>query len=155
MGTPLRGINTFPQVDNCRQVGDTSAMKIAVHLARHRRLAAWVGLSLLLHLFALVLIDGLWAPAPAVIGTPVALRLVRARPDEVAPAALPPPAPAPVQAAAEAPALPPSTPIAPASNAAADTPAAPPPAATSASHRCKCRAATACACRPRPPSPMR
>ena len=132
MGTPLRGINTIPQVDNCRQVGDTSAMKIAVHLARHRRLAAWVGLSLLLHLFALVLVDGLWAPAPAAIGTPVALRLVRERPDKVAPAAVPPAAPpparAPVRAAAEAAAAPPSTPITPASSATA-APATPPPAA--------------------------
>ena len=76
--TPLSRINTTPQVDNCRQVGNTSAMKIAVHLARHRRLAAWVGLSLLLHLLAFVLIDAMTAPRPPAIGTPLALRLVRA-----------------------------------------------------------------------------
>jgi len=77
-GPPLSWINTIPQVDNCRQVGDTSGMKIAVHLARHRRLVALGGLSLLLHLLALAWIDTLSAPPAPAIGTPMALRLVRA-----------------------------------------------------------------------------
>lgn len=68
-------------------------MKIAVHLARHRRLVAWVGLSLLLHLLALALFDGLLAPPPARSGAPLALRLVRERP---APAAAQPALPLPV-----------------------------------------------------------
>jgi len=93
-------------------------MKIAVHLARHRRLVALGGLSLLLHLFAFVWIDTLVTARPPVVGMPLALRLVRERP-AVAPARPPPPAeqapeqatpPAPVHAATEplpAPALPP------------------------------------------------
>jgi hypothetical protein len=82
LGPPLSRINTIPQVDNCRQVGHTSAMKIAVHLARHRRLVAFGGLSLLLHLFAFVWIDTLVTARPPVAGMPLALRLVRERPAE-------------------------------------------------------------------------
>jgi hypothetical protein len=70
-------------------------MKIAVHLARHRRLAALGGLSLLLHLFAFAWIDALSSPPPPAIGQPIALRLVRS----TAPAAPPPraqPRPEPV-----------------------------------------------------------
>jgi hypothetical protein len=79
-------------------------MKIAVHLARHRRLAALGGLSLLLHLFAFVWIDALVTAPPPVTGMPLALRLVRERPAAV-PAKPAPPVeqatpPAPVQAAA-------------------------------------------------------
>ncbi len=55
-------------------------MKIAVHLARHRRLVALGGLSLLLHLFAFVWIDTLVTARPPVAGMPLALRLVRERP---------------------------------------------------------------------------
>ena len=91
-------INTIPQVDNSRQVGHTSAMKIAVHLARHRRLAALVGLSLLLHLFAFVWIDTLVTARPPVVGMPLALRLVRER------AALAPAKPAPPKEQARPPA---------------------------------------------------
>jgi len=53
-------------------------MKIAVHLARHRRLVALGGLSLLLHVLAFALVDALVAPPPAQVGTPIALRLARA-----------------------------------------------------------------------------
>ncbi len=53
-------------------------MKIAVRLARHRRLAALGGLSLLLHLLAFVWIDAKLTAPPPVSGTPLALRLVRA-----------------------------------------------------------------------------
>lgn len=53
-------------------------MKIAVRLARHRRLAALGGLSLLLHLLAFVWIDTALTAPPPVSGTPLALRLVRA-----------------------------------------------------------------------------
>lgn len=92
-------------------------MKIAVHLARHRRLAAWVGLSLLLHLLAFILIDGLVVPRPPAIGTPLALRLVPAqpapppaRPAQTAPAARALPAAPPAQAAEPAPASRPAPP---------------------------------------------
>jgi len=93
-------------------------MKIAVHLARHRRLVALGGLSVLLHLFAFVWIDTLVTARPPVVGMPIALRLVRERP-AVAPARPPHPAqqapeqatpPAPVHAVTEplpAPVLPP------------------------------------------------
>ncbi|MBD8530172.1 MULTISPECIES: DUF3108 domain-containing protein [unclassified Massilia] len=91
-------------------------MNIAVHLARHRRLAAWVGLSLLLHLLALALIDTLVrSPAPPEIGTPLALRLAATH------AAAPPadmqptpeaPASAPTAAPTEAPTELPPTPVA-------------------------------------------
>jgi hypothetical protein len=53
-------------------------MKIAVHLARHRRLVAPGGLSLLLHVLVLALLDTLIAPPPAQVGTPIALRLAQA-----------------------------------------------------------------------------
>lgn len=52
--------------------------KIAVHLARHRRLVALVGLSLLLHLLALACIDALVSPPPLRIGAQIALRLAPA-----------------------------------------------------------------------------
>jgi hypothetical protein len=133
---PLSVINTFPQVDNCRQVGHTSAMKIAVHLARHRRLVALAGLSLLLHLLALACIDALVSPAPPRIGTPLALRLVRAgAPARKAVAAQKAPTPAAAAAAAlpEQPrlALPPMQPLLPAPDAAAGA-SAPAPASSAA-----------------------
>jgi hypothetical protein len=53
-------------------------MKIAVHLARHRRLVALGGLSLLLHVLAFALLDILVAAPPAQVGTPIALRLAHA-----------------------------------------------------------------------------
>jgi hypothetical protein len=102
-------------------------MKIAVHLARHRRLVALGGLSLLLHLLAFAWIDALVAPPPPRIGAPIALRLVhnqapaqatvaaqsaRAQPR----AALPPPL---ARASGQAhPALPPMRPLLPAADAA-------------------------------------
>ncbi|MEW6371808.1 MAG: DUF3108 domain-containing protein [Pseudomonadota bacterium] len=110
-------------------------MKIAVHLARHRRLLALGGLSLLLHLLALAWI------APRVdldphqaAGTPIALRLQRAAPPPAAPprpaaqpAGAPSPAASPDSAAAppSSPALPPLRPLlpAPATPAADDGPA--------------------------------
>ena len=125
---PLSRINTSPQVDNCRQVGNTSAMKIAVHLARHRRLVAWVGLSLLLHLLAFALLDVLVTPSPPpASGAPLALRLVDERvaalPAEADPAPAPAAAASPLSSAA-APALPlPATPVV------ASPPALPHPAA--------------------------
>jgi hypothetical protein len=100
-------------------------MKIAVHLARHRRLVALGGLSLLLHLLALACIDALVSPAPPRIGTPLALRLVRAG----APAHKAEAAPPQVAAAAAPlpekphPALPPMQPLLPAPDAAGDAPA--------------------------------
>lgn len=105
-------------------------MKIAVHLARHRRLAALGALSLLLHLFAFVWIDTLVTARPPLVGTPLALRLVRERP-AVAPATPAPPIeqallpPAPAQAAARPrPAPAPSPQPAPASEALAPAVAA-------------------------------
>jgi hypothetical protein len=71
-------------------------MKIAVHLARHRRLVALGGLSLLLHVLAFALLDALVAPPPAQVGTPIALRLAHA----AAPAAAIPATAAPQPAAA-------------------------------------------------------
>lgn len=89
-------------------------MKIAVHLARHRRLAAWVGLSLLLHLLALALIDTLVRPPPPPeIGTPLALRLA-AMHDGVG-----------LADAQPAPETPPSTPAAVSMGAPADLPPTP------------------------------
>jgi hypothetical protein len=108
-------------------------MKIAVHLARHRRLVALGGLSLLLHVLAFALLDALVAPPPAQVGTPIALRLARA----AAPAASLPPtaaahseagtssassnaaAPAPAQPRAQLPAM---QPLLPASDKAARAP---------------------------------
>ena len=93
----------------------TSAMNIAVHLARHRRLAAWVGLSLLLHLLALALIGTLVRPPPPPeIGTPLALRLAAAH--AVAPPAAAQPAPetpasAPTATPTDSPAELPPTPV--------------------------------------------
>jgi len=100
-------------------------MKIAVHLARHRRLLALGGLSLLLHLLALVWIGGRSErSARADLGAPIALRLAQsaAAPRAAAPepTALPAPAPAPTTAPA-----PPAD--APAGEAAASAPAAMPP----------------------------
>jgi len=99
-------------------------MMIAVHLARHRRLVALGGLSLLLHLFALAWFDTLVTAPPPATGMPIALRLVRERP---APAPSPPPTPSP-PARAPAPTRPVPTPAA----AAAATPPAAPVAATQA-----------------------
>jgi hypothetical protein len=110
-------------------------MKIAVHLARHRRLVALGGLSLLLHLFAFVWIDGLITSPPPVAGTPIALRLVRER-APVAPAPLPAPLPVPLPEPHEAqprqapPAPPPAAAQAPSTAALPDAPATPPAAAT-------------------------
>jgi len=59
-------------------------MKIAVHLARHRRLVALGGLSLSLHVLAFALLDGLVAPPPAQVGAPIALRLAHAAPPAAA-----------------------------------------------------------------------
>ena len=110
-------------------------MKIAVHLARHRRLVALGGLSLLLHLFAFVWIDTLVTARPPVVGTPLALRLVRERPAPTLPA--PPTAhatepPAQAQAAAPAAPLPAAAPALPAQSAAATGAPAPAPAPASA-----------------------
>jgi len=106
-------------------------MKIAVHLARHRRLVALGGLSLLLHLLAFAWIDALVAPPPR-IGAPVALRLVHkqaAAQKTAAPSAQAQPQAAPASPLAHAsgparPALPPMRPLLPAAGAA--DPAAPP-----------------------------
>ncbi|MFC5478901.1 DUF3108 domain-containing protein [Massilia suwonensis] len=105
-------------------------MMIAVHLARHRRLVALGGLSLLLHLLALALIDALVAPPPARIGAPIALRLVNdAAPSgktAAAPTAPPPdapasaPAPPSTETRAELPAM---QPLLPASETPPGTPA--------------------------------
>lgn len=96
----MRLINTTGQVDNCRQLGHTSAMKIAVRLARHRRLAALGGFSLLLHLLAFVWIDAVVTAPPPVSGMPLALRLAHApaAPAKPVPTLEPKaPPPAPVQ----------------------------------------------------------
>ncbi|WP_136221420.1 DUF3108 domain-containing protein [Massilia sp. Mn16-1_5] len=95
-------------------------MKIAVHLARHRRLVALGGLSLLLHLLAIALIDALVAPPPVEVGAPIALRLVRetAAPAQTAAAQAPmaeatqasAPAPSPAPPRAELPAMQPLLP---------------------------------------------
>jgi hypothetical protein len=98
-------------------------MKIAVHLARHRRLVALGGLSLLLHLLAFAWIDALVASPPPPIGAPLALRLVRqqAPAQKTVPAqsarAQPQAAAAPTQAHPSGqarPALPPMRPLLPA-----------------------------------------
>ena len=81
-------------------------MKIAVHLARHRRLVALGGLSLLLHAFAFALLDALVAPPPVQVGAPIALRLVR----ETA-------APARATTAQAAPSTAASSPVAPSASA--------------------------------------
>lgn len=121
-------------------------MKIAVHLARHARLLALCGLSLLLHLLALAL----FAPRLDLAdqgppGTPLALRLETAPPPAAAPlaqatqAAQAEAAPAPaVPGAAAAPerrlaaapsaSLPPMTPLLPAPSSAGPPAAAPVPA---------------------------
>ncbi|MGJ9416778.1 DUF3108 domain-containing protein [Massilia sp. CMS3.1] len=104
-------------------------MKIAVHLARHRRLVAWVGLSLLLHLLAFAVLDVLVTPSPPPDnGAPLALRLVDERLAALPTQADPAPAPAPAAsppASAAAPALPlPALPVL------ASPPALPDPAAT-------------------------
>jgi hypothetical protein len=120
-------------------------MKIAVHLARHRRLAALGGLSLLLHLFALAWIDAFSSPPPPAIGQPIPLRLVRSAtpavpparvqplPEPVAraaaaarPAARPPAAPTPTLAPALAGAAPAAAPAAAATAATDLTPGTPP-----------------------------
>lgn len=110
-------------------------MKLAVHLARHRRLLALCGLSLFLHLLALAWIGGRWergAARPA--GSPIALRIehaavARAAPqaESTAPAPAPvPPAPAP--GAAPAPVtLPPLRPLLPGEPAAGSPDAGPGP----------------------------
>jgi hypothetical protein len=106
-------------------------MKIAVHLARHRRLVALGGLSLLLHLLALAWIDALVAPPPPRSGAPIALRLVHkqaaaqktvaAQPTQAQAAPAAPLAHASGQAR---PALPPMRPLLPApASGAADPPA--------------------------------
>jgi hypothetical protein len=108
-------------------------MKIAVHLARHRRLVALAGLSLLLHLLALACIDALVSPPPPQIGTPLALRLARsAAPARKAVAAQAAPTRAAAAAAPEKPhlALPPMQPLLPAPDVVADA-GAPVPASTS------------------------
>ncbi|WP_162244821.1 DUF3108 domain-containing protein [Massilia sp. Leaf139] len=97
-------------------------MKIAVQLARHRRLVAWVGLSLLLHLLALASLDVLIAPPAPAIGAPFALRLVRERPPATQASAQPSAArpeavPEPEQTP---PALPPMRPVLPAAATTAD-----------------------------------
>ena len=104
-------------------------MKIAAHLARHRRLVALGGLSLLLHVLAFALLDALVAPPPAQVGTPIALRLAqaaapaapiapaaRAHREAAAPSAAPAAAPVPVQPPARLPAM---QPLLPAPDAAA------------------------------------
>lgn len=108
-------------------------MKIAVHLARHRRLVALGGLSLLLHVLAFALLDALVAPPPVQVGAPIALRLVSdAAPSgksatvPAAPAAPAPgtpasaPAPSQSQTRAELPAM---QPLLPASASPPGTPA--------------------------------
>ncbi|MFC3458272.1 DUF3108 domain-containing protein [Massilia haematophila] len=121
-------------------------MKIAVHLARHRRLLALCGLSLLLHLLALAWIGPrLDVDQRDAAGGAITLRLADVAPPRQPQAAQPAPphtpsAPAsqPATAAARpslpAPALPPLRPLLPAPSApsaspSADAPAAPPPAA--------------------------
>jgi hypothetical protein len=107
-------------------------MKIAVHLARHRRLVALGGLSLLLHVLAFALLDILVAAPPAQVGTPIALRLAHAAGPAapIAPAAAPhreaassapapTTAPAPAQPAAQLPAM---QPLLPASDTATQAP---------------------------------
>lgn len=107
-------------------------MKIAVHLARHRRLLALGGLSLLLHLLALAWIAPRIEAGPHdTVGTPIALRLEHAAPPAAAdsPAAprpatrpaLPAPAPRPdgKDAPPSSPALPPLRPLLPAPSTAA------------------------------------
>lgn len=106
-------------------------MKIAVHLARHRRLVALGGLSLLLHLLAFAWIDTLVAPAPPRSGAPIALRLVREEMPAVKTAsAQAAAASAPARVSERAgPALPAMQPLLPAPEGAAGA-AAPAPAAT-------------------------
>ena len=95
-------------------------MKIAVHLARHRRLAALGGLSLLLHLFAFAWIGALRAPPPPATGQPIPLRLVRSATTAAPPARVQPlPQPVARPAAAARPTAPSAPP------AAARPPAAP------------------------------
>jgi hypothetical protein len=82
-------------------------MKIAVHLARHRRLVALGGLSLLLHVLAFALVDALVAPPPAQVGTPIALRLAHAAaPQAPTTLAASPRPPAPASSAASSAASP-------------------------------------------------
>lgn len=107
-------------------------MKIAVHLARHARLLALCGLSLLLHLLALA-----WfAPRLDLAdqgppGTPLALRLETApRPAAAPPPAVPKAGAAPERRLAAAPSasLPPMTPLLPAPSSSGQPAAAPVPA---------------------------
>jgi len=110
--------------------------KIAVHLARHRRLLALGGLSLLLHLLALAWIGSQPGAAPRqTLGVPIALRLERSAavaaesaPQPALPAAEPQPeATAPAQANAapadSPPALPPLQSLAPADAQVTSSPA--------------------------------
>ncbi|QNA89382.1 hypothetical protein G4G28_14505 [Massilia sp. Dwa41.01b] len=90
-------------------------MKIAVHLARNRRLLAWCALSVVLHLLLMLWVDARFTPPPLPeVGTPLALRLVptpqpatapqadapaaAAQASAAAPMPLPAPAPAPAPA---------------------------------------------------------
>lgn len=106
-------------------------MKIAVHLARHRRLVAWVGLSLLLHLLAFAVLDVLVAPAaPSAVGAPLALRLgdqrlaaPLAQADTTAPPAAAPPASAAAQPLASPPVPAPPAAVAPPDSATQAPPA--------------------------------
>ena len=111
-------------------------MKIAVHLARHRRLLALGGLSLLLHLLALAWIaPRLDVSAHDAAGTPLALRLQGVAPPTALPRqpavqpALPSPAPRPANEVAppSSPSLPPLQPLLPAPSG---SPSASVPAAT-------------------------
>lgn len=91
-------------------------MKIAVHLARHRRLLALGGLSLLLHLLALAWIaPRLDTSAHDAAGTPIALRLRQvAPPADLAPQpAVRPSLPPSVAGRPDSPAAPAPSPIRP------------------------------------------
>ena len=113
-------------------------MKIAVHLARHRRLLALGGLSLLLHLLALAWIGGRFqADARQAPGVAIALRLERsAAPAQPAAqetggapaaAAVPAPAPAPTSTAQDRATIADSTPALPPLQALAPAAQDPPP----------------------------